>query len=143
MRLDGVKSNSAYKVVTADMQKVLLLPQLSVKDAVFSRKLVVFNETFCDVAMNGEATCVLWHEEEAGRKAKNIASAYIHFVLRDCRDAEHITFFADNCNAQNKNRLLLSALVRLVNDERITAKTITIKYLEVGHTYMTADSVHW
>lgn len=139
----GMKSQgSNIKVVSVDMQKVLLLPQLPIKEAVFSRKLIVFNETFCDVVPNGSATCVLWHEEQAGRKAKNIASAYSSYVLKFCRDFQEIIFYADNCNAQNKNKLLLSVLALLVNDSRITAETMTIKFLEVGHTYMSADNVH-
>lgn len=128
MKADEVRSSGNVKVVSVDMQKVLLLPKLSIKEAFFSRKLVLFNETFCDVSKNGEAVCVLWHEGDAGRKAKNITTTYIHYVFKFCRDFEEIILFADNCNAQNKNRLLLCALVRLVNDARIKAKTITIKW---------------
>lgn len=130
------------KVISVDMEKVLQMPKLNVKEAFFSRKLNLFNETFADVFSGGMAYCFLWHEEEAGRKACDIASTYEEFILRYCRDFEEIIFYADNCNAQNKNRFLLSALLKTVNDNRISAGTITMKFLEVGHTYMSADSVH-
>lgn len=50
--------------------------------------------------------------------------------------------YTDNCNAQNKNRLLFCALIRTVNDMRIRANSITLKYLESGHTFMSCDSIH-
>ena len=48
----------------------------------------------------------------------------------------------DNCSAQNKNWCLVSAIVSLVNSDEISADKITFKFLEAGHTFMSADSVH-
>ena len=50
-------------------------------------------------------------------------------------------FWADNCTAQNKNWTLYTALVWCVNQEWGPV-AITIKYLERGHSFMRADSVH-
>jgi hypothetical protein len=135
-------SNGKIKTVCVDMQKVLQLPQIGIKDAFFSRKLNMFNETFADVSPKGNSVCVLWHEEEAGRKASQIATAYCSFIKQSCRDVEEINFYADNCNAQNKNKILVSALLKQINSKEIQCKTITLNFLEVGHTFMTADSVH-
>ena len=46
------------------------------------------------------------------------------------------------CTAQNKNWTLISALINLVNSDALSAETITVKFLESGHTYMSADTVH-
>lgn len=81
------------------------MPQLVTKAYYFSRKLVLFNETFAQPGKNKRAVCVLWHEGESGRKAYNIASAYINFLLKYCRDLKHVYFSVDNCNAQNKNKV--------------------------------------
>ena len=37
---------------------------------------------------------------------------------------------------------MFSELVNLINSDRISAQTITIKFLEAGHTFMSADSIH-
>jgi hypothetical protein len=127
---------------TADMQKVICMPVLTTKAYYFSRKLVLFNETFAQPGQNKLAVCVLWHEGECGRKAFNIASAYVNFLLKFCRDLKHVYFFVDNCNAQNKNKIFFSALVRLVNDNSNSIEEVIIEYFEPGHTYMAADQVH-
>lgn len=58
------------------------------------------------------------------------------------RDAEEITIWLDNCAAQNKNWALYSFFVYYVNSNECILKSIKIKYLETGHTFMSADSFH-
>lgn len=50
--------------------------------------------------------------------------------------------WADNCSSQNKNWAFITFLVQIINSDEISAETITIKYLEPGHTFMSADSFH-
>ena len=129
-------------VFTVDMQKALLMPKMPNKDYYFSRKLVLFNETFAKPGkVDTSSTTVLWHEGEAGRKAHNIASSYFAF-LQSNRDLDNVILYTDNCSSQNKNWILFSALPRIVNSYSLNIQTITIKYLEAGHTFMAADSVH-
>lgn len=72
----------------------------------------------------------------------NIASTYIYVLRKFNRDNKHVYFFLDNCNAQNKNKTLMSALVRAVNDDKTEIEKLTLEYFEVGHTFMAADAVH-
>ena len=48
----------------------------------------------------------------------------------------------DNCTAQNKNWSLLTSILNLVKTDAIAAETVTFKFLEAGHTFMSADGVH-
>ncbi|XP_033629274.1 uncharacterized protein LOC117305910 isoform X2 [Asterias rubens] len=143
LHLDTKKMEEHNKVIvaTVDMQKAITIPKVPTKDHFFSRKLVVFNETFACPGKDGQATCVLWHEAEAGRKAFNVCSSYVAFIKQN-RDKEEIILYADNCSSQNKNWTLLSAMPRIVNDPSVGAQSITIKYFEPGHTFMAADAVH-
>ena len=50
----------------------------------FSRKLVLFNETFSTPGENGEAVCVLWHECEGGQSAADVSSSYLQYLLEHC-----------------------------------------------------------
>ena len=58
------------------------------------------------------------------------------------RDVRHLVIWMDNCGPQNKNWTLYPTLVQAVNDNTNTLKTITLKYFEAGHTFMSADSFH-
>ena len=51
MKKDTEYSNCIHSIlVTTDMQKTILAPKLDIKDVYFSRKLVIFNETFAQPA---------------------------------------------------------------------------------------------
>ena len=127
------------KVLVSDMQKVLVLPKLSSKDHVFVSRLVTFNQTFASKDENGKHFVVLWHEAIAGRTASDVASAYMKIIYH-VGIPLHVVFWADNCSGQNKNWYLLTGFVQCVNTWG--PETITLKFLEVGHTFMAADSVH-
>ena len=58
---------------------------------------------------------MLWHEGITGRTAQDVASAYIKCIERD--GGSVIEFWADNCSGQNKNWVLYTALVYVVNSE--------------------------
>lgn len=125
-----------------DLQKVLVLPIMpQYKEAFFISRLATFNMTFANLKKGGEDVCVLWHEEIAGRDAGNITDT-IYKIIRYNRDVKHFVFWADNCTAQNKNWILYTSLVRIVNSPTSGVETILIKYLTKGHTHMAADSVH-
>ncbi|KAL4714331.1 hypothetical protein ACJJTC_009683 [Scirpophaga incertulas] len=140
---DVSTNNIEAKVFTADMQKAICMPKLTTKDYYFSRKLVLFNETFVSPGKNEPAFCLVWHEGESGRKAYNIASTYVQFIINHANRIKEIIIYCDNCTAQNKNRILFSAMIRLINSTQlICAEKIRFIYLEPGHTYMAADTVH-
>ena len=84
---------------------------------------------------------VTWHEAIAGRSAEEICSAFLLFI-NSHRDVENIIFWADNCSSQNKS-WCLHTLCILVNSKNGSAlQSITVKYFEKGHTFMSADSYH-
>ena len=74
------------KVVSVDMQIVIMLPRLpGLKVKVFCKRIVVFNETFAPVggSKNGKdkATGVLWHVGIKGRSAADVASTFVSFII--------------------------------------------------------------
>ena len=116
----------------------LLLPKLTTKEHFFVSRLVVFNETFA--SLKGDADFVmLWHEGIAGRVAANVASSFIKCI--NTAASAYVTLWADNCAAQNKNWTLFTALSWCVNQEWGPEK-VTLKFVERGHTFMRADSLH-
>ena len=137
-------------VRSVDLQKVIMLPRIQgCKTVVFTRRLVVFHETFAVVGSQNVKSgkpkrknlSVIWHEACAGRKAEEIASTFRAAIDRE-RDMKHLTYWMDNCSSQNKNWCLMTMLVNAVNDPTVAVEDITLKYFEPGHTFMSADSVH-
>lgn len=123
-----------------------MLPRLEMfKNAIFTLRLSVYNLTFAPVGSKDKSCIVpvLWHEAISGRKQEDISSAIFKFLVSsEARDAKTITLWADNCSSQNKNWAYFSFLIYIINSVVISAKEITIKYFESGHTFMSADSFH-
>ena len=94
-------------IYTEDMQKVLLLPKMTIKEHFFVSRLVIFNETFASVNKDGDFV-LLWHEGIAGRKASDVASSYVKCI--NVSGKEHIIIWADHCTVQNLNWWLYTLL---------------------------------
>ena len=142
-----VQSNES-SIRSVDLQKVIMLPRIQgCKTVLFTRRLILFHETFATVGSEAKPKIkkkhisVIWHEGCAGRKAEEIASTIKVAIERE-RDIKHLTYWMDNCSSQNKNWCLFTTLVTVVNDPALAVEDITLKYFEPGHTFMSADSVH-
>ena len=139
-------SDKNWARLSTDMQKILMLPAMpGVKTAVFTRRLVAFHQTFAPLGKRTKSTPavgVIWNEAIAGRNADDVASAFAKcFDSDSCRDAKYFVIWCDNCTGQNKNWTLYTALCFTVNKPG-GPEQITLKYLERGHTFMSADSFH-
>jgi len=144
----ALESTPSKAYFSVDMQKVIMLPRMpGVKTAVFTKRLVIFHETFAPLGKftktNGIVpTGVIWHEGISGRNAEDVASTFSK-VIRSAqyRDIKHFIFWCDNCSGQNKNWFLFTMFCYLLNVNGCP-ESITIKYFEKGHTFMSADSFH-
>ncbi|KAK2704052.1 hypothetical protein QYM36_017628 [Artemia franciscana] len=143
-------SDSGKSLFAVDLQKVILLPDMpGNKEAIFLSRLVVFNDTFARVNQfdpasvgKGHSYCVLWHEELRGRAAENIVDAFYAVISSTSeRDIKDFVFWMDNCTSQNKNWILYTSLVQIVNSSN-GPQIVTLKYLTKGHTHNSADGVH-
>ena len=123
---------------TPDIQIIIVLSKLTIKEHLFVSRLVTFNEIFASKTPGKPDYCILGHEPIAARKAPSVASAFLQ-LIRQCNE-DHIWLWADNCSGQSKNWCLFTGLTQCVNTWG--PETITIKYLEKGHTFMEADAIH-
>ncbi|XP_030757813.1 uncharacterized protein LOC115883597 [Sitophilus oryzae] len=133
--------NSTTERYAVDMQKVIIIPKMTIKNSYFVSRLVIFHETFANLKKGGENMCILWHEAIMGRNSPDVTSAYYNMIKRLQNKTKHVIFWADNCTSQNKNWVLFTSCVTFVN-EPWGPETITFKYFEPGHSFMKADSVH-
>ena len=84
---------------------------------------------------------IVWHEGISGCDAPDVASAFLK-LLEGKRDLEHVVIWMDNCTSQNKNWVLVTALLHAVDREDVGVQRVTLKFLEKGHTSMSADCIH-
>ena len=143
-REESKTEQSSKTFVSADLMKVLLLPVIpGSKRCIFTPRLVTFNETFAALGPQSkqDSFAFVWHEAEAGRPASVIADVFFNFILLH-RDSSEVVIWTDNCCAQNKNFTLFRMMISAINSDMVSTDTITLKFLEPGHTFMSADSLH-
>ena len=88
-------------IFTVDMQKIILLPKMTLKEHFFVNRLVIFNETFASVKKNSDFV-ILWHKAISGKLCVDVASSYIK-CANLCETDSTVIIWADNCAGQNKN----------------------------------------
>lgn len=112
-----------------DMQKILIIPKMAIKNSFLVSRLFCFNETFANLRNTGSHYCMLWHEAIKGRTGSDVRVVSTFFnLLKQLDDTKkHIVFRADNCAAQNKNWTLFSSCVLFVNEDW-GPETITFRF---------------
>jgi len=134
-------SDPAVKVLTMDLQAVLICPRLQASAIYYKTKLACHNFTVMDLS-NKDTTCYVWNESEGDLSASSFASCtvdYIENMIKSSDDVKEIIIYSDGCTYQNRNAVLANALLKTAVDHDIT---IEQKYLERGHTQMEVDSIH-
>lgn len=53
----------------------------------------------------------------------------------------HVTTYSDTCGGQNRNKNIVAAILFAINHLQ-NLETIDVKYMESGHSYLEADSMH-
>lgn len=129
--------NGSLKVITMDLQRVLLCPSLNVSALYYRTKLCVHNFSIFD-CVSADARCYVWHEAEAGLSANEFATC-LHNYLTDDLNWEKCIIWSDGCTYQNRNVVMSKALT---NVAQRCEKTIEQKILTKGHTQMRVDSIH-
>lgn len=136
-------------VVCFDLQSTFNLPEGFSSVFYYKRKLSVYNmtATVCSQKADDKSVtyCAVWSEGICGRSGNDIASAIVRIlesILQDFSCTEHIILWSDSCVPQNKNKILTSALLRVMYENH-NIKTITQKFSEPGHSQIQeVDAVH-
>ena len=103
-------------------------------------KLNVYNFTIFD-NYKKEGFSYLW-DELNGKKGSNEIGTSLYEYLRGLPShVTHVSTFSDTCGGQNRNRNIAAAMIYAVSMiENI--QTIDVKFMESGHSYLDADSMH-
>lgn len=125
-------------IVCFDLQSVFSLPKGNASSFYYKRKLSVYNmtATVCFANKPKITYCALWTEAHSGRTGDDIASAVakiLENILIDNPETKKIILWSDSCVAQNKNKVMSTALLYLLH-QAPKLKTIIQKFSAPGHT---------
>lgn len=141
---DKERANDEKEFVSAsfDLQSILQIPSGDVGLLYYTRKLTVYNLTVYESALPNNAYCFTWSEIN-GKKGSNEIGTILFYYLSECLPhyVTEVSMFSDTCGGQNRNKnvaaILLWAVQKIEN-----INIIEQKFLESGHSYMEADSMH-
>lgn len=136
---EEAKVNPGLKVFTFDLQSVLATPCSRVSDMYYVRKFATYNSTFYDLA-TGDGFCFLWNETTGKRGSNEIGTTMFKMLTTLNDQVCDVILYSDCCGGQNRNRFIAALLMYM--NATLNLKSITMKFLESGHTQMEADSMH-
>ncbi|KAK3929672.1 Alanine racemase [Frankliniella fusca] len=127
-------------VACFDLQKVLPCPRSETSLFFYRNKLSLFNFTVFDLRLK-EGHCYLWTEVDAHKGANEVGSNLFHFIQTKVEEGvKEFTFWSDAPTGQNRNRMVFSIMYMLAAAK--SKLKITHRFLESGHSFSEADSMH-
>lgn len=128
-----------FECLTYDLEKTLPLPRIPTSIVFYKRQLWLYN---CGIHAGSDDSghCYVWIEGEAGRGAQEVGSCLINFIKNKLNpNVHHLVLWSDCCGGQNRNIKIVLMLKTILNSHE-TLQTITLKYLESGHTFLPNDT---
>lgn len=129
-----------FTSLTFDLQSVLQIPCSDVSPMYYSRKICVYNLTIYESAPPNEAFCFCWTELNGKRGSSEIGSCLYYYLKNLPTHVTEVSLWSDTCAGQNRNQYVAALLLYTVQVTHL--EVIEHKFLESGHTYMEADSMH-
>jgi hypothetical protein len=138
-KTDKAAASKTKCMAAFDLQKVLICPRSETSVMYYKSKLSIFNFTIWD-ENEKEGHCYLWNETEGQKGANEVATNVYDFIQKKVKDGtQEFFFYSDGPTGQNKNRMVFS--MYLTAAQKFNVK-ITHRFLEPGHTWSPADSIH-
>lgn len=136
--LKKATTDESFECLTYDMEKTLPLPRIPTSIVFYKRQLWLYN---CGIhaGSTDNGYCYVWLEGEAGRGAQEVGSCLINYIKHKMGPKEHLVLWSDCCGGQNRN-IKMVLMMKSVLSSHATLKTIKLKYLESGHTFLPNDT---
>ena len=95
-------TDDTFRVITVDLQAVLLCPLLKASALYYKTKLCCHNFTLYDVSSK-DVVCYMWHEADGEIVSSNFASCIVDYITQLPDNVQTITIFSDGCTYHNRN----------------------------------------
>lgn len=139
---ERAETEKTFMTATFDLQAILQIPSAEIGLLYYSRKLVLYNLALYENVLPNDAYCFTWSEIH-GKKGSSEIGSILYYYLSEyiSHDITEVSLFSDTCGGQNRNQFVAAVLLWTVNKIDHLQK-IEQKFLESGHSYMEADSMH-
>lgn len=134
-------------LLSFDCQKNLPLPKIPDQSVYYSRQLYLYNFTIVRGSSRHSLSkdnvySYTWTEETAHKGSNEICSAVIDCLNKlNTNGIDKIRLMADGCGGQNKNSIVLSALMNWLYSNSQNVQIIEVIFPVTGHSFLPADRV--
>jgi hypothetical protein len=98
------KSDKNTIVLNGDMMKCIGIPIMKTKNSQFCDKLMLYNQTFCQLGEDNKAFCIISYEAEIRKSSNEFINFLLHFIKsKFCENYKNLIVWFDNSCSQNKN----------------------------------------
>lgn len=135
------EKGKTFRSISFDLQAILSIPHAGDNQIYYKHKLNVYNFTIYD-ASNSDGHCFfVWDETHGNKGSVEIGSCLLKYLLNLPKTVTHVASFSDTCGGQNRNKFVAAAMLYAVTNID-NLKIIDLKFMETGHSYLEADSMH-
>lgn len=120
-----------------DLEAVLTLPYAGDGPIYFKRKLSLYT-----ILPYEHGICYTWDECNGKKGSSEIGTCLLRYIQSLPSNVESLILYSDTCGGQNRNKNALLYSVNTSSNRNSNLKTIDLKFMESGHSYLEADSVH-
>ncbi|KAK3908523.1 Imidazolonepropionase [Frankliniella fusca] len=132
-------SRQYFFSVSGEEIVVLICPRGETSIFFYKNKLSVFNFTVFDTRLS-EGHCYVWTETDAHKGPNEIGTNLLRFIEKKASEGiVEFSFYSDGPTGQNRNRMNISLYLSTSAKFQVN---ITHRFLESGHSYSEADSMH-
>ena len=139
LKSDSEKASDKLYVCTFDLQKALPFPKLSTSVAYYKRNLYVYNLGVHSFNFK-TGFMYVWDETEGGRGLQDVASGVAKHLKGNAGTHHQVILYCDSCTGQNRNIKMALTLLRFVQDPRVAVKTMDLKFMVSGHSFLPNDA---
>ena len=82
----------------------------------------------------------VWDETEGGRGSQDVTSCVAKHLKENAGTHHQVILYCDSCTGQNRNIKMGPTFLRFVQDPRVAVKTIDLKFMVSGHSFLPNDA---
>ena len=134
------EKGATFRAITFDLQAILPVPFAGDCQIYYKQHLNVYNFTIFDSSTH-DGICYIWDETHGSKGSSEIGSCLLKYLQGLPATVNHVASFSDTCGGQNRNKFVATAMLFAVNTIN-HIQIIDLKFMESGHSYLEADSMH-
>lgn len=134
----AAKIDDKLETFTYDMQKILPLLKVPTSISYYKRNWNLYNLVI-HTASTGKGKFNTWTEDEASKGTQEVGSCLKVHIESSTKPMEHLNLWSDSCGGQNRSIKLVLMMMYVLQNHK-TLKTISMRYLLSGHSFLPNDT---